>query len=71
MSGTGTLSSSLVQGEWMFHTADVLYGIRGKETIIYRESAECLALETQTRLPCPYGAYSPLQETDVKQVRLQ
>lgn len=38
---------------------------------IYRESTGCQALETQRQLLCPHGAYSPSQETDVKQLILQ
>lgn len=47
--------------------------LKGRETHanIYREFAGCRALEKGTRLPGPRGAYSPPQETDIKQLRVQ
>lgn len=48
--------------------------LQGRETftqIVYRESTGCGALETGTRLPCPPGAYRPLQETDIEKLRVQ
>ena len=39
--------------------------------IIYRESTECQALETQAQLPCPHRPYSPLQKTDVQKLLQQ